>query len=338
MQTSFMRLNIQDDPLEAEEPDHGSRFPSTINDPPERGESRRAELRDWMAATGNSPNATAALMGQPKSKGELAAWLENPAVGLSSDLVTAIDGLLEDPGRLVGSLRDIIFCQTSIAADFWELFQFCEQERAMGAAFCPAGTGKTLAAQEFKRQHPDTILLTSNIKKRSSGAVLKEFAEALGFAYYGERAGAVVIEKIAETLFDYTPTVVIDESHLLGFEAFESLRAIHDLVPFPLICLGQETLLDVMRDRTKRKQWDQITSRLTIRRRLGNSITKNDVGLIARSFCKKLDAQSLAYLHRVAQGEGRFRTMTNLLKLSLKMGRGKVNLRVLREAKKFLMI
>ena len=57
--------------------------------------------------------------------------------------------------------------------------------------------------------------------------------------------------------------------------------------------------------------------------------------------CPGLDKKCLGFLHKKAQGEGKLRVMTNLLKLAMRIGEVEgvsINLGLLKQASEFLMV
>lgn len=297
----------------------------------------RKKLLSWMERTGNSERATAAMMGI--SHKVLFQHLENPPKNYSFELLLKIDRFVSSH-NYSPDLHDDLSCNILQFDDSWEVMQFSDENKQQGVIFGDAGTGKSFAARERKRQHQDTVLITANITKRSVGAVLSMIASSLGCGYYGQRATSICLDEIVKRLQDWPRPLIIDESHFLKWEAFEAIRTIHDAIPFGVTYLGQPRLYDEMVGRKTKRLYDQIFSRIAVMRRLSNVISIEDVELIAQSFYVTTDKKCLTFLHKKAQGEGKLRTLTNLLKLAVRMCELQdttLNLNLLKQADRFLM-
>lgn len=295
------------------------------------------ELLSWMQRTGTSVKATAVIAGIHQTS--LSQFIESPSKRGDYNLLSAIEALL---GRFRHSedLRADPVCTTSIFDDAWEVLQFCVEGLQMGAIFAFSGTGKTTIANEFRRQHRDTIFITAHIRKRSAGAILSMIAERLGCRYWGEQANSICMDELIKRLYDWPRPLIIDEAHFLKWETFEALRTIYDAVPLGIVYLGQPRLYDEMRGRKNRYLYDQIFSRIAITRRLGDVIPREDVAAISKLLCPGIDKKCVDFLHKKAQGEGKLRTMTNLLRLAVKMSEARDNiitLGLLKQANQFLM-
>jgi hypothetical protein len=80
--------------------------------------------------------------------------------------------------------------------------------------------------------------------------------------------------------------------------------------------------------------YDQLLSRISLRRDQF-PILRSDTKLVAESIVPGLDKECLDFLFNRAQGQGRFRTVRNILNLSLKfseMSKSPISLDTLRQA------
>jgi DNA transposition AAA+ family ATPase len=299
---------------------------------------RHKELVSWMERTGNSVKATAVMIGLRRSHKELSRFIENPAEPVSIDVYMAIDQFLNSSQVLVdGQANSDTFCKTSLAGEFWEAFQYCVKRRKMGAVWASSGTGKTFMATEFKHKHKDTVFIAGRITRRAKGKILSIIASHLGCGYYGERGGDLCLDVIIEHLCEWPRPLIIDEAHFLKWEVFEAIRTIYDNIPIGIIYLGQPLLYRQMFD--KKNVWEQIFSRLAVRRLLGENIPRGDVKTIAASLYPQIDKRCVDFLHKKAQGVGKLRTMTNCLKLAMELAEEEglaVSIPILKTASRFL--
>jgi DNA transposition AAA+ family ATPase len=224
------------------------------------------------------------------------------------------------------------FCATSQVVVIWEVAEFCRKKLKMGAAVGPAGTSKTKTALELKRKYPATILITVDLTQRSMGAILRALSRELSLSWAGYSRDTI-FEKIAASLLGRQKFIIVDEAHLLSWEAWEIMRSLWDRAPCGVLFLGMPRTLSHMRSGSRGFLWDQIYSRLTITRTVGD-LTKSDVKLVADSIQPGLSKACFSFLYEKALGPGRLRTMCNLLRRAVEIAKAEdiyVSLQLLRE-------
>lgn len=298
----------------------------------------RNKLLSWMDQSCNSAKTTAPILRVNYKK--LTAFIEDPSRFVNDyDFRQAIDHFLDRPEYFWNIPKSRI-SKTSVFNDLWQAWQYCRKYSKMGAVFAPSGVGKTIFANECKRQHPNTILMGAHIVRKSMSEILSIISRSLGCGSYGTSPSHVYIDKIVEFLQEWPRPLIIDEAHFLGWNALEAIRTIHDAVPFPVLYLGQPRLYDEMRGKKNRYLYDQILSRLSIRRSVGDVILKEDVRLVAESLYPGINNQCVGFLHKKAQGEGKLRTMSEGLQLAIIMAKTEnrpLDLSILKAANYFLM-
>lgn len=225
------------------------------------------------------------------------------------------------------------FCKTSIADVLWETFQMSHLKGKTAAAIGPSGTGKTKVALEYQRYDPTTILITASPKAKSYQATIRLLSRQLGITS-GERSIFELGLNISDRLNNSGRLLILDEAHFLSWESFESLRSISDETGIGITYLGTPRLYSQMKG-DRRYDWDQIMSRISIRRSLGN-ITPSDAEMVANSVCPGLGKAALRFLAQVAQEPGKLRTMTDLIEKAVEVAEIegiKVTVELLKELK-----
>ena len=211
----------------------------------------------------------------------------------------------------------------------------------MGLVFAPSGTGKSETAMEYKTQNTDSVLVLMDIATRRVGVVLRLVTKKMGKTPFGSNSISELLNAAVDNFKNSHRLLIIDDAHFLTWEAFEAIRKIHDAAGIGVVFLGQERLYDQMRGATNQAfLFDQIYSRIGIKR--GNfPVIRQDVKDIAESILPGLDKTNIDFLFEKAQGQGRFRMVSNILELALKIheehGRD-INGGLLQEASTFLMI
>ncbi len=232
-----------------------------------------------------------------------------------------------------------VFSATAVSRSLWEICQWCNEKGEMGMITGPAGIGKTMTISRYKKKHGNVSIVTAGIARKSEGAILEAIAENFAIKLYG-RSNAVYLDRISARLRETRRLLILDEMHFGTWGAFEAVRQLWDQSQSGIVFIGQERMLDQMRGKRNTYLYDQIFSRIAIKRQVGGDIPREDVKLLAGSFSVELDRRSVDFLHQKACGPGHFRTLTNILKLAVQMSemsKKPINLTILQQAFRFLM-
>ena len=143
-----------------------------------------------------------------------------------------------------------------------------------------------------------------------------------------------VLYSVIDRLKDWGRLIIIDESNFLKWESFELIRAIYDETQTGFVFIGKQRLYARMRGE-RNYDWDQILSRLSIRRTL-SEISYEDVKIIANEISPGLPKNCLDFLFQTAQEPGKLRVMVDLLKKAMEFHEvegTKLNLNLFKEIK-----
>jgi len=201
-------------------------------------------------------------------------------------------------------------CETTSFRELYSIYEFSNSEKIMVAGIGESGTGKTFFARKIVRKHPNTTLITADPCKRSITRVVRLIQTNIRSS--GEGCTDDILRGIIDNLKESSQFLIFDESHFLSWDGMEIVRAIWDATGIGIMFLAQPRFYIQMRGRNSYR-WDQIISRIMIARNL-NSITRDDIKLIAYSIHAKLTRSCITYLHEIAQKTGRLRVVTSLLK------------------------
>lgn len=225
--------------------------------------------------------------------------------------------ILQDLGVVTGREPSTLKQRlTSIQVSIWQMIQLCFAMLYEGMALADSGTGKTDIATRWRQKHGDTVFLSAGVIERALGALLCEIAEQVGANYYA--TNAVILYDIIDRLQEHPRLIIVDECHLLTWKQLEALREVHDKAGVGIAYLGQPRFLDQMqRNRGSSFLYDQILGRMAVRRVFRNAILKDDVRIVAESFCPGLEKKALNFLHKKAQLDGKFRIIRFILEVSI---------------------
>jgi len=251
-----------------------------------------------------------------------------------------IANLLRREEELEFTAMPRVFCKTLASQLIWEVMQFCDENCDMGVAVGPAGSGKTITCNEYKRVNRNTVFVTADIATRSVGSVLRMLAKRVGGTPHGAGSNSALLHAVIERLKHSNRLIIIDEAHFLTWEAFEVIRKIHDCAGVGVVYVGMERLYDQMKGTSgKSFLFDQIYSRISIKRD-ELPVQREDVKALAHSIRPGLDKECVDFLHKKAEGKGKFRTVTKLLQVAGSMERDygrQMDLELLHAAEGFLL-
>lgn len=202
------------------------------------------------------------------------------------------------------------FAITAQAADALSVITFCHIHRKMGVIHAPAGIGKTMALRHYAAENTAVRIITCRAGM-SQRELLDEILEEMGKQARG--TNGKIIKAICDELEGAELVLICDEAQHLGLASFEALRYIHDRTQIPVVFCGTDDIVDRMTGR-KNLVYDQIFSRVAIRRRLKVQIRRSDVeALLATAGDLTAGKEIVDFLFQVAQKRGYYRTMMSCL-------------------------
>lgn len=213
------------------------------------------------------------------------------------------------------------FVRTTQANDALSVIQFCHVHRQIGVIHAPAGLGKTASLKHYARENSWVRIITC-VAGMSRRDVLNELADALKLVVRG--SGGTILHAVMEELDGSETILIFDEAQHLSLKHYEMIRALHDRVGTPIVFVGTNDIIDRMTGR-KNIVYDQIFSRVGIKRRLKPNIIKADITALAESAGVRGERREIIdYLFGVAQRPGYYRTMMNCLYAAKVMAKQKM--------------
>jgi DNA transposition AAA+ family ATPase len=203
----------------------------------------------------------------------------------------------------------------------------------MGLIVAGSGIGKSSLATAYKFVHPSTVVVTGRVDLRTPRAVLLAILRDLWL----ERQGSTnsLFDRLLERCKNSSGLFIFDDCQFFTWETFELLRQLHDAGDAGILLLAQARVFEIMRG----ELFEQIRSRVSIVRS-SFPVRKADVRMIARSIVPDLEDNCVDFLFEVGKGQGRFRSVSNLLNLVLNRpdaDKTPITVDVLRELERFLM-
>ena len=204
------------------------------------------------------------------------------------------------------------YVKTSISSNVYDIIRNCQLKGGLAIACGDAGIGKTQAAKQYAKEHPNNcIYISVNPCIKSSKAVMKLIGNNLNVSATSlDEMWLGIASKLTDGM-----VVIVDEAQHLGIKTIETLRSFADYFDSKGQTLGicfvgnQET---VSRLGGKQKaEFAQIRNR-TKQTKIYTTkqITKNDMQLLFPSLIGK-DTE-LEFLLKIAHSSQAIRGATNL--------------------------
>jgi DNA transposition AAA+ family ATPase len=203
---------------------------------------------------------------------------------------------------------------TSIGSTIREVLELCRTLRCQGIVTGPSGIGKTREAMRFVDEYAEEVIFVRlGVAVRCLGTLLTLIYEKIGSMY--ARSNNAFIKCIIEKLEWHPKLLVIDEAHFLTWEMWECLREIHDEAKVGIAYLGQPRLVSQMKGKRGAFLFDQIQGRMAVRRAFGNTVSWEDVRIVADSLHPGLDKKTVSFLHKRCQSDGKLRKAVYVLRV-----------------------
>lgn len=175
------------------------------------------------------------------------------------------------------------YVETSVHRAVWAACKRARTYANFAVVSAYVGTGKTHALREYRRQHPDTVLIEAtpgmtasvllDALVEESGAVVRTAGRYTGGSL-AERMRAVI-----RTLRGSDRLLILDEADTTTAATLEHLRRIRDVAEVGVVLAGTERLRPMLQD--PRGRFGQISSRVGFWPPVIKSVTADDAAALA---------------------------------------------------------
>lgn len=195
-----------------------------------------------------------------------------------------------------------------------------------------AGAGKTTAIEYYKKHNTGVIMVTANSCTTSATAILRMIAEQIGKQVDYRRSA--LMTGLVTQLKDSNRLIIIDEADHLTLQALQAVRNLNDQAKVGIVLAGNDKIYRQMVAGQKGHEFDQIRTRIIVRKRVENNYTVEEMQHIFPGASE----DCLSFLIQMANYES-LRTAIKLYEIALEYALtagGKVTLKVLKDTQKQL--
>ena len=195
-----------------------------------------------------------------------------------------------------------------------------------------AGAGKTTALEHYRDSNAGVTMVTVNTCTTSATSVLKLITDKIGRATDGRRSA--VMQELISQLSESNRLIIIDEADRLSLQALQAIRDLNDQAHVGIILSGNDKIYKQMLTGQKGREFDQIRTRIIVRKRVENNYTVEEMQHIFPG----VPESCLAFLIQMANLES-LRTAIKLYEIALEYARiskEAVTLKMLKDTQKQL--
>lgn len=192
-----------------------------------------------------------------------------------------------------------------------------------------AGAGKTTALKLYAAENTGVIMVTCNSCTRSATAVLKLILNKLGIQSINRKE--VLMNKLLERLRGTRYLIILDEADHLTLDALQAVRNLNDSAGVGIVLSGNDKIYRQMYSGQRGYEFDQIRTRIIVRKRVINSYTPEEIeGIFVNA-----PSDCIPYIMSLACRES-LRTAIKIFNLALEYAKAvnsKITLSILKSVK-----
>jgi DNA transposition AAA+ family ATPase len=207
--------------------------------------------------------------------------------------------------------------QTSQLSRIVMICKECHTAGEMGAIWGPAGIGKSTCIKHYASKFKSQVYCVDAYEGIQPVDLMQHFLDSFGVTMGGTDNNKMA--EIINSIKGKPWLLVVDEAHYLKPNLIQKIRHIWDKTGIGIIYCGNDTVIDRMKGGGKQIYFSHVFSRLYNRCGLREKPDRTDVEMIFRKAGIQLGKDVLKLLARIAQGEGRYRTMLNLFRKAHKI-------------------
>lgn len=180
-----------------------------------------------------------------------------------------------------------------------------------------AGAGKTTALEHYTKNNTGVIMVTADSCTTSATAILRVIADKVGKQTNYRKS--LLMQELINQLDGTNRLIIIDEADHLTLQALQAVRNLNDRAKVGIVLSGNDKIYRQMLIGQKGQEFDQIRTRISVRKRVINDYTPEEI----RNIFPALDERSLAFVLEIAMNES-LRTAKKIYEIALEYA-GAVN-------------
>ena len=175
--------------------------------------------------------------------------------------------------------------------------------------FGDAGAGKTTALEYYRDKNAGVIMITANACTSSATAILKMLCNETGRNISGRKD--TIMNELVKYFKGTNRLISIDEADHLTLSALQAVRNLNDMAKVGIVLSGNNKIFLQMIGGAKSSEFQQLRTRITVRRKLSNKYKKKELQHIFPT----LPDDCIAFVSLLAEKES-LRTAKKIVELA----------------------
>lgn len=256
----------------------------------------RTELKEFMELSGKSQRQISKETGLSTSV--ISQFLEGTYTGNNEKVEQTIKQYLTVSKERLNSVQTTVFFEGLYNTQnvlFACAYAHLHNDIALVSG--DAGAGKTTALEHYTKNNTGVIMVTADSCTTSATAILKVIAEKVGKQTNYRRSE--LMQELINQLDGTNRLIIIDEADHLTLQALQAVRNLNDRAKVGIVLSGNDKIYRQMLTGQKGQEFDQIRTRISVRKRVVNDYTPEEI----LNIFPALDERSLAFILEIAMNE-----------------------------------
>lgn len=269
----------------------------------------KTELKEFMELSGKSQRQISKETGLSTSV--ISQFLEGTYTGNNEKVDQTIKQYLTVSKERLNSVQTTVFYEGLYnTKNVLFACAYAHRHNDIALVSGDAGAGKTTALKHYTKNNTGVIMVTADSCTTSATAILRAIAEKVGKQINCRKS--VLMQELISQLDGTNRLIIIDEADHLTLQALQAVRNLNDRAKVGIVLSGNDKIYRQMLTGQKGQEFDQIRTRISVRKRVVNDYTPEEI----LNIFPALDERSLAFVLEVAMNES-LRTAKKLYEIAL---------------------
>lgn len=236
--------------------------------------SIRTEVQTYMGESGKSQKQIAREIAV--SPATLSQFLDGIYTGDNAGIADSLQGWLALEAKR-NTMKEHSQMSLDVENTKTVLFvcEYAHTKNDITLIFGDAGAGKTTALEYYRDKNAGVIMITANACTSSATSILKMLCNETGRNISGRKD--IIMNELVKYFKGTNRLIIIDEADHLTLSALQAIRNLNDMAKVGIVLSGNNKIFLQMIGGAKSSEFQQLRTRITLRRKLTNKYTKNEL-------------------------------------------------------------
>lgn len=270
--------------------------------------SIRTEVQTYMGESGKSQKQIAREIAV--SPAALSQFLDGIYTGDNAGIADRLQGWLALEAKR-NTMKEHSQMSLDVENTKTVLFvcEYAHTKNDITLIFGDAGAGKTTALEYYRDKNAGVIMITANACTSSATSILKMLCNETGRNISGRKD--IIMNELVKYFKGTNRLIIIDEADHLTLSALQAIRNLNDMAKVGIVLSGNNKIFLQMIGGAKSSEFQQLRTRITVRRKLSNKYKKKELQHIFPT----LPDDCIAFVSLLAEKES-LRTAKKIVELA----------------------